>query len=266
MGLVTVPLPRPLVPVLLVRRVNRFAAEVRLGKGGRLIYAHLPNSGRMEELLRPGAEGLVHMRDPAPGRTRGTLLLVRHRRQWVGVDAHLPNRLFEAALAEGGLEPFTHVRRWRREVPYGPGRIDFALDDGGGSWLVEVKSCNKVHRGIALFPDAPTTRGARHLGTLAGAARKGLRAAVVWFVQRRDASALRPDRTADPGFAEAAVEAVEAGVELYAYICRVDPRRIAVLGRIPVDVGGERARSVPLGGGPAAARPTRTSQAPANRL
>lgn len=229
-------LPRPLVPVIFVRRLNRFAAEVRSARDGRRLRVHLPNSGRMEELLRPGAEARVHPRDPARGRTAGTLLLVRYRGRWVGVDSRLPNRLFEAGLACRALAPFGRVTGWRREVALGAGRVDFVLDDARGRRLVEVKSCNKVERGIALFPDAPTTRGARHLRTLARAARRGARAAVVWFVQRSDAFCLRPDRAADPEFAEAAARAAAAGVKLYAYACRVGPRAVAALRPIPVEV------------------------------
>jgi len=161
---------------------------------------------------------------------------VRHRGRWVGVDSRLPNHLFEAGLASRALAPFARATGWRREVPFGPGRVDFVLHEAGRLRLVEVKSCNKVERGIALFPDAPTTRGARHLETLARAGRRGVRGSVVWVVQRSDASRLRLDRAADPEFAEAAARAAAAGVKLYAYACRVGPRAIAVLRPIPVEV------------------------------
>lgn len=119
----------------------------------------------------------------------------------------------------------------------GAGRVDRARDEARGLRLVEVKSCNKVERGIALFPDAPTTRGARHLRTLARAVRRGGRTAVVWFVQRNDASLLGPKRAADP------VTAVAAAVKLYACPCRAGPRAIAGLRPIPVEVGRPHQRS-----------------------
>lgn len=225
--------PQPLTLVTLCARRNRFAVEAVDG-GGRRLYLHLPNSGRMTELLLPGTPGLAHLPARPRGRTAGTLLAVRHRDRWVGVDAGVPNRLFVAALKDGALEPFRGYRIRRREQPWDGGRVDFALEGPVGPCLVETKSCNRVDGGVALFPDAPTARGARHLRGLAAAAARGLRCAVVWFVQRDDAGALRPFEEADPGFAAAVAEAARAGVELYAYRCRVTPAAIELGAPIPV--------------------------------
>jgi sugar fermentation stimulation protein A len=219
--------------VVLVRRLNRFVvAAERPGDGAVLL--HLPNSGRMAELLVPGAPGLAHMPAGVGRRTAGTLLAVEHASRWVGVDAGLPNRLFEAALAARTLAPFAAFTRWQREVPFEGGRVDFVLRDGGVPCLVETKSCNRVDDGVALFPDAPTARGARHLRSLARRAAAGRPAAVVWFVQRDDARLLRPFRQADPAFADAVREARRAGVALHAYRCAVDPAGVTVLDAIPV--------------------------------
>jgi sugar fermentation stimulation protein A len=212
--------------------VNRFAAEVEIE--GRVRRVHLPNSGRMEELLVPGAAVRVHLSDS--NRTWGTLLLVRHHHRWVGLDSHLPNRLWEEACRAGGLPPVVGVRAWEREVRLQEERVDFRVHAADGTWLVETKSCNRVIRGVALFPDAPTARGTRHMRLLERLARRGMRAAVVWFVQRDDAVRLRLDRTADPDLAEAGARAMQAGVALCAYRCRVDLRAIRVRDPIPVEV------------------------------
>ncbi|MDQ7844444.1 MAG: DNA/RNA nuclease SfsA [Armatimonadota bacterium] len=230
-GPVTVPLPRPLVAVRIIRRVNRFAVLAR--RRDRRLYLYLPNSGRMTELLRPGTRGMALLTH-RPGRTAGTLLLVRHGGRWVGMDARWPNRLFEAALRRRALAAFRAYAVWRREVPFGGGRIDFVLRSRRGRCLVETKSCNRVDGGVALFPDAPTRRGARHLEALARAAARGRRAAVVWFVLRDDARLLRPFVEADPAFARAARRAAARGVMLAAYTCRITPRRVVVLRRIAV--------------------------------
>lgn len=226
-------LPRPLAAGLFVSRVNRFAAEVEVA--GELWTVHLPNSGRMQELLRRGAAvRILPFPDPKGQRTRGRLLLIRHAGRWVGLDSHLPNRLWEAALQRGGLWPVVGVQRWEREVRLGGERVDFRVHTSRGTWWVETKSCNRVEGAVALFPDAPTSRGARHLLTLAQAVRRGERAAVVWVVQRDDARCLQVDWHADPAFASAAREARRAGVRLVAYTCTVSPERVEVAGRVPV--------------------------------
>lgn len=206
---------------------------------GEPLLLHLPNSGRMSELLRPGAEALAWLRPAgaAGGRTAGRLVLVRHGERWVGVDAGLPNRLFAAALAGGRLEPFAGWRVVRAEPPLGAGRADFLVEGPGGArGVVETKSCNRVDEGVALFPDAPTARGRRHLEELAEAVRGGSRAALVWFIQRDDARLLRPFAGLDPAFAEAARRAAAAGVELYAWRCRLEPEGVTLLGPVPVEL------------------------------
>ena len=254
--------PRPLVPVRLVRRVNRFAVEAVLDQAAAsetgapastgdepaagaavpgLLRLHLPNSGRMGELLVPGAPGRARLWAAQPGRrTEGELLLVRYGGRWVSVDARMPNRLFEACLAARALPAWARAVGWQREVRWGHGRIDFRVDMPAPEppWLVEAKSCNLVEDGVALFPDAPTQRGARHLRDLAAAVAAGEhRAAVVWFVQRDDAQRLEPHRRADPEFARALAEAVAAGVEAHAYRCLVTEDEIRVLDAIPVVAG-----------------------------
>jgi len=260
--------PRPLVPVRLVRRVNRFAVEAVLdgnaaagddGAASGLLRLHLPNSGRMGELLVPGTPGRARLWPGQPGhsdglgpadrpdapdrparRTHGELLLVHYAGRWVSVDARMPNRLFEACLAARALPAWARAVGWQREVRWGHGRIDFRVDMPAPEppWLVEAKSCNLVEDGVALFPDAPTQRGARHLRDLAAAVAAGEhRAAVVWFVQRDDAQRLEPHRRADPEFARALAEAVAAGVEAHAYRCLVTEDEIRVLDAIPVVAG-----------------------------
>ncbi|MBO8141171.1 MAG: DNA/RNA nuclease SfsA [Firmicutes bacterium] len=239
-----VPFPAGLAAVRIERRANRFTVEartapsdpraVRCGSARPTpLRLHLPNSGRMRELLVPGTLGLASVERRSGRRTDGTLLLVRYRGRWVSVDAHMPNRLMSRCLETGYLPPFRHYRSWRSEVRWGRGRVDFLLD-GQPPCLVETKSCNLVENGLALFPDAPTGRGTRHLSELAQAVRDGYRAAVVWFVQRDDARSLAAHRDADPAFADALALARACGVEAYAYRCQVRPEGVTVLDEIPV--------------------------------
>lgn len=240
---VFVPFPQPLSPVYVVRRLNRFVLEAA-DDAGQTWRLHVPNSGRMQELLVPGAPALAHFHGRAGRRTAGTLLLVRYAGRWVSVDAHMPNRLFMRALEERALPPFNPYEHWQHEASVADVRLDFFLTSGqlGESdviipdCFVETKSCNLVEEGVALFPDAPTERGRRHVEVLASLVGEGKRAAVVWFVQRDDAVCLRPHRAADPDFADALARAVDEGVEVYAYRCHVSPEGIAVEDAIPVYV------------------------------
>ncbi len=145
----------------------------------------------------------------------------------------LANRIVESALARGapGLRG---LRLSRREVPLGRSRIDFEVEDRRGRALVEVKSATLVVGGLALFPDAPTLRGARHLRELTAHVRAGGRGSVVFVVQRNDARTLSPHVENDPAFAEALRGARRAGVGVLAFVCEVTPRGIRLDRRIPV--------------------------------
>jgi sugar fermentation stimulation protein A len=230
-----VKLPAPLLPASVVRRVNRFTVEVALD--GRLALAHLANSGRLGELLTPGATCYLAAAASAKRRTAYDLVLVRYGATLVSVDARKPNPLFEEALAERRLTAFAAYETWRREVLYNGCRIDFRLEAGGRPpCLVETKSCTLVVGGAGYFPDAPTGRGERHVRALIAARGEGFDAAVVWVVQRFDARALRPWEKADPALVRALREAREAGVRLLAYRCEVSLAETRIGDEIPVEL------------------------------
>ncbi len=213
----------------LVRRENRFRVTVQLADGP--VAAHLANSGRLGELLIPGCAVWLSAAN-APGRKTGyDLALVEHHSGLVSVDARLPNLLFAQELAPQWLGASTRIQP---EVQHGASRFDFRLAAEANVAWVEVKSCTLVREGVALFPDAPTARGARHLRELAEIAQVGERADVVFVVQRSDAVAFRAHHEADPALAEALTAARRAGVGVHAYGCAVDRERISIARELPV--------------------------------
>jgi sugar fermentation stimulation protein A len=222
----------PLQPATFVARPNRFVVIVRHEDSTIRVACRDP--GRLRELLVPGVRVLI---EPAstPGRsTSHTIVLVRHRRRWVSVVPALANRIFEAALRRGGIHGLGRARITAREVRHGRSRIDFAISWRGETALLEVKSATLVEQGRALFPDAPTARGRRHLQELAAYCRRSRRAFVVFVVQRDDAHSLSPHTQNDPAFAKALADAVGAGVTVLAFACSVRPEGIRLDRRIPV--------------------------------
>jgi sugar fermentation stimulation protein A len=214
-------------------RDNRFRVTVEVE--GREVWAHLPNSGRLGELLVPGRRILLIERPGAGRKTGYDLILVEMEGRWVSVDARLPNDLVAEALRAGKLVPLAGYPIVRREVPFGRSRLDFRLEaPDRAPCLVEVKSITLVIDGLGCFPDAVTARGRRHVEELAGAVGEGYRAAVVFVVQRDDAVGVRPHDESDPDFGRALRESARQGVEIYACGCRVEPARIAIERTLPV--------------------------------
>jgi sugar fermentation stimulation protein A len=234
-------------PGVFVGRPNRFLCRVLLDSPpgssmGDPVEAHLPDPGRLRELLLPGRRVLVEAAGNPARRTRWTLRLVEtpDRSAWVSLDTALPNRLVGRALAEGRLGELSGWTLVRSEVTRGGSRFDFLLEreeEGGGELLVEVKSVTLVEDGLALFPDAVTARGSRHVEELAAIAREGGHAAILFVAQRADVREIRAAAAIDPRFASALRGAVDAGVRVLGRTCRVEPGGVELLGPVPAGPG-----------------------------
>jgi sugar fermentation stimulation protein A len=214
---------------VLVERPNRFLAVCRLGR--RTVEAHVPDRGRCLDLLVPGREvAVVEARGPLR-RTSYTALLARSGSgAWVSLDPAGAPRLVAAAL-ENGVLPW-QLRVSRREIAVASSRIDLLLEPGGV--LCEVKSVGAARDGIALFPDAPTLRGLRHIALLSRLARRGRRCAIVLCAQRGDVRAVAADDHIDPAFARGLRRAAAAGVRIGAIRCAAHPAGMEVHCEIPV--------------------------------
>ncbi len=226
-------LPQPQLPAEVVRRANRFRVEVLLDGP---ISAYLPNSGRMRELIYPGARAYVSPAARRRARTSYDLLLVEQGDLLVSVDSRLPNQLVAQALQHRCLPEVGKPTSVRSEVRWDRSRFDFALSWGLQEGLLEVKSVTKVVDGVGRFPDAVTSRGDRHLKELMVARSRGLRAIVLFVVQRADAQAFGPDWEADPLFSATLVQASAAGVEIYARRCRVFLHQVQLEDPLPVEI------------------------------
>jgi sugar fermentation stimulation protein A len=191
----------------------------------------------MHELMVPGTPVVLR---PAPEdrarRTAYDLLAVRYADRWVGVDSRIPPSMVVEAWRSGILPTYADYTDVRREVRYGESRLDLLFSGTPGLAYVEAKSVNLVEDGIALFPDAPTVRGARHLEELRAAVDEGHRAAACFVVQRDDVRVLRPFAEADPVFAETLVRAVAGGVEAYAIACVTEPEGTTPVRLVPIEV------------------------------
>ncbi len=223
--------PYRLVEGRLVRRYKRFLADVELGDGA-LVTAHCANPGAMLGLIEPGNRVFVSRSEKPTRKLAFSWELVEAgpvggARQLVGINTSRPNALVAEALAEGRLLPLRGYERVRAEVKYGRrSRVDFLLESAGRPpFYVEVKNCHFMRTpGLAEFPDCVAARSARHMDELADMVAGGARAAVVFVIQMA-AERFDVARDIDPAFDATLRRARAAGVEAYAYACRVAPRR-----------------------------------------
>ena len=211
-----------------VSRPNRFIAVAELD--GREEICHVMNTGRMRELLVPGAEIFLLPAENPARKTKFDLVAVRRGDEIVNIDSLAPNRV----AAEYIPTLFPGCKLIKPETKFGNSRFDFYIEDNFDKIFLEVKGVTLNRDGIAMFPDAPTLRGAKHLRELAAAKAQGYRAAVLFVIAMKGIFSFAPNRETDPDFADALSEAARAGVEIYAADCRVEPDFIAAENKIPV--------------------------------
>jgi sugar fermentation stimulation protein A len=231
----------PLVEGRLLRRYKRFLADVELEAGG-TVTAACPNTGSMLGCCEPGSRVWLSESDSPTRKYRHTWELVEAglpgRAVMVGINTGLPNRLVAEAIASGLIAELSGYGSLRREVAFGEerSRIDLLLESPGREpCFVEVKNVTAaVSAGVALFPDAVSERGTKHLRELMRLRGRGLRPVLVFCVQRGDVDEVRPADAIDPLYGRTLREAVAAGVEVMAWRAEVTAGAIALESRIPV--------------------------------
>jgi sugar fermentation stimulation protein A len=226
-------LPAPLLGGRLLRRYQRFLADVELDDG-RTVTAHTPNTGSMRQCAVPGHRVLVSVADNPARKLGYTLELIAVNGHWVDTHTHRTNRVVEEGLRSGAVAELTGYRV-RAEVRFGDSRLDFGLEKGGEWALVEVKNVTLCCAPeTACFPDAVTTRGQKHLRELLRARQEGHRAVIFFLVQRGEAENFSPADHIDPAYGRLLREVAAQGVEVLAYRSVVSPEENRVGERIPV--------------------------------
>jgi sugar fermentation stimulation protein A len=213
------------------KRPNKFLGIVELK--GKETSCFIPNPGRMNELMVPGTKVYLLQKEIGNRKTRYDMILMHYQSTLVSIDSRYPQKLLAEAIEQKKLDQFQGYSVERTEPTFNGSRLDLKLSKQNQQILIECKSCTLVEKGTALFPDAPTKRGARHMATLTKAIEHG-RAAVTFIIQRDDAQRFTPNTKMDPNFAKAIAVANQNGVEVYAYTCFVSLEEIYINRRIPV--------------------------------
>lgn len=226
---------QPLQPATLVRRYKRFLADVET-PDGTLLTVHTPNTGSMRGCAEPGTR--IWYRDSGNPKRKYPLsweLTELADGTRVGVNTARSNALVREAVENGTIRELAGRGPVRPEVRLGASRIDFAIGDGEPPCYVEVKNVTMAEAGVAMFPDAVTTRGTRHIDELRRVAESGGRGVLLFCVQRGDVDRLQPADAIDPEYGRALRRAVAAGVEVLAYRARIDPSGVRLETPLPVE-------------------------------
>ena len=208
-----------------LRRPNRFIAHVLLN--GEEVICHVKNTGRLKELLLPGATVFLEESDNTARKTRFDLVAVMRGDEVVNIDSQAPNQAVSEWLRKGGL--YADVSHVKAEARYGDSRFDFYIESTSGrKAFVEVKGVTLLQDGVARFPDAPTTRGVKHIEELVKCKEDGYEAYILFLLEMKRSRWMEPNDATHPAFGKALREAAAKGVNVLAYDCIVTPDRLEV--------------------------------------
>ena len=213
-----------------VERPNRFIARVEID--GVLETVHVKNTGRCKELLQVGAKVFLEKSDNPKRSTLYDLVAVQKGERLINMDSQAPNKAVETWLRQGRM--FSDVTLVKPETKYGNSRFDFYVETGSEKILIEVKGVTLENDGVVRFPDAPSDRAVKHVQELIAARRAGYRVFVLFVIQMGDVKYFTPNRDTHPAFADALLEAADAGVEVLAYDCVVTVDSTQIGNPVPV--------------------------------
>ena len=222
--------------VIFLKRYKRFLVDIE--QEGNITTVHCPNSGSMKGLTNPGSNAWISTALNPMRKLKHTLEIIESERSLVGVNTHRTNKIVLEALQAKKIDHLDDYDHIQAEVPYGTNsRIDFLLKKSGSKdTYIEVKNVTLKNGNHALFPDAPTLRGTKHLLELIKIKAEGHRAIMLYVVQRQDCQKFSIAKDIDPLYCKTLKKAIEGGVEILAYQCRVTPANICLDKPILIDL------------------------------
>ena len=213
-------------------RPNRFIAHIEIND--KVEICNVKNTGRCKELLLPDATVFVQHFDNPNRKTNWDLIAVKKGDTIINMDSQAPNKAVSEWIRAGGLG--FSPDKIKPEYQYEDSRFDFYLEHNDNRWLIEVKGVTLEEEGVALFPDAPTLRGVKHVDGLARHVKEGFHTAIIFVIQMDGIRYFTPNTRTQPEFAQALKNAELAGVNILAYDCAITPDSMSIRNPIRIQL------------------------------
>ena len=225
----------PIIQATILKRYKRFLADIDLGE--KMITAHVPNTGSMTSCWEPNWKCALSVSKNPDRKMPHTLELIHNGETWIGVNTMNANKLAKIWLTNNLIPELSGYKTVIPEKKIGLSRMDFYLDDHSDkpACFVEVKNVTLKKDGLAQFPDSVSERGQKHLQELMEIKKSGLRAAMLYVVQREDVEKFTAAGSIDAKYAFLLKDAQAAGVEIYAYQCNMGLKELTLGKRLPVE-------------------------------
>ncbi len=198
-----------------LQRPNRFIAHVLVD--GKEEIAHVKNTGRCREILQEGTEVIIEEASNKERKTKYSLIAAYKGYVLINIDSQIPNSVVFEGIKDNLIKELPTVTKLAREVVYGNSRFDLYFEAGDQKGFIEVKGVTLEADGVAMFPDAPTQRGTKHIYEMIKAVEEGYSGYIFFLIQMKGVNYFTPNRIRDPELAEALSIAKEKGVSVLAY-------------------------------------------------
>ena len=214
----------------LQRRYKRFFTDIEVNN--KIVVAHCPNTGSMSGLLGQGNEAWISVHNDPKRKLKFTLEMIKVNKRIIGVNTHRANRIVEHALENKLIKEFANIKNIRAEFKYSEDtRFDFLCDKK----ILEVKNTTLMRKDdIAEFPDAVTSRGAKHLLKLRESIKKGYEPYVLFLTQIQGINNFRIAKDIDSNYYKEYLEAKKSGVNFLAYRCSLNSKEIKIEKKIKI--------------------------------
>ena len=224
----------PLTKTYFIKRYKRFFVDVKLGD--EILTAHLANTGTMKSCTGEYWETLLSFHDSPTRKLKYSVELIHNGQTYIGINTSRTNKLAIEAINNQVIAELSGYEILKPEVKIGESRIDILLQSSSKpDCFVEVKSVTlKDDYGDCTFPDAVTERGLKHLKELTQIKANGLRAVLLFVVQREDCKNFNFHQTIDPEYEKGLREAVDSGVEVLVYQCHLSSHEIYIEKKMPI--------------------------------
>lgn len=193
-----------------IKRINRFIAHVTVN--GEFEVVHVKNTGRCKELFIEGRTVYLEKSDNPNRKTKYSLIAIYKDDKLINIDSQVPNQVIYEAIEDGSIKGFDNLEYLKREKTYGNSRFDIYYETTERKGFIEVKGVTLENDGMAMFPDAPTTRGTKHVNELIEGQKEGYQNYIFLLIQMKEVQSFKPNKITDPTFSEALRKAEEAGV------------------------------------------------------
>ena len=222
----------PLIPGTMIKRYKRFLSDIRL-ENGEIICAHVPNTGSMTTCWEEGWPVLLSKSANPERKLPFTLEMIHNGSTWIGVNTGNPMKIAFEALTQKKIPELAIYHEIKKEVKIGDSRIDLLLSNENSQCYVEIKNVTLLgENSRALFPDAVSERGSKHLLELIKLKKSGIATAMLYVIQREDVNHFAPAKLIDPVYTKNLALAIEAGVQILPYQCSLNPHEILLTKRM----------------------------------